>query len=237
MQLEDFVSQVQAALPERVRSIVLFGSAAAGDFVTGVSQYDLLIVLNRLAPADLEALGPVIRRWHKAGRPLPLLFTPERLAASTDAFAIEFLDILQSRQVLFGDDPFAALQVNAADVRMHLERELRGKALALRDEYVLAAGNERRVARLLVDSLATFLSLLRSTLRLFEPTVPPRKLDAMQALTKHISFDPQPFLRVEELKEGRVRVRDVDVRDLFARYWEAIDIVCDAVDRTASTGK
>jgi hypothetical protein len=230
MQLDDFVTAVQQALAERLRSIVLFGSAATGDFVEGVSQYDLLIVLDRLSPGDLAALGPAIRRWHKAGRPLPLLFTPERLAASTDAFAMEFLDLQQSRRVLQGDDPFAALDIDPAHVRMHLERELRGKALALRDRYVLAADHSGRIADLLTDSLSTFLSLFRTALRLYQPEVPAQKLDAMHALAKYISFDPQPFVRVEELKEGRVRHRDIDTSELFARYSEAIEVVCDAVD-------
>jgi hypothetical protein len=68
-------------------------------------------------------------------------------------------------------------------------------------------------------------------LRLYQPDVPARKLEALSELAKHISFDPQPFLIVEELKESRRSVRSVDTRTLFGQYCQAIEIVTKAVDR------
>lgn len=231
MSPQRFVTDACRALPGGIRSAILFGSAAAGDFVEGASTYDLLLVVNRLDPADFEALAPVIREWRLAGHPLPLLFTPQQLAASTDAFALEFLEIKQARRVLYGDDPIAHLEVNPVHVRFHLERELKGKSLALRDRYVLAAGDRRLTTELLTDSLATFLSLFRSALRLYQGTAPNRKLDALQALKQHISFDPQPFLTVEELKEGRRSARGIDLAALFGQYCAAIETITAAVDR------
>ena len=128
-----FVTRVCRALPERVLSVVLFGSAAAGDFIPGVSRYDLVIVLDRLGIDELDALAPVIREWRKAGNPLPLLFTPAKLQSSVDAFAIEFLDMQHDRRVLYGRDPIAGLKANPEHARMQIERELKGKSLALRD--------------------------------------------------------------------------------------------------------
>lgn len=225
-----FVTAARQALPGRVQSIVLFGSAAAGDFVEGVSGYDLLVVLDRLGVPELDALAPTIRKWHRDGNPLPLLFTPAQLAASTDAFAIEFLDMQQSREVLHGSDPIKDLKVDASHLRLHLERELKGKLLALRDQYVLAAGRRGKILRLLGDSLSTFLSLFRGALRLYQPEVPAGKLAALQALGKHIPFDPQPFLTVEDLKEQRRRSRDVDAEALFAQYWQSAETVAAAID-------
>jgi hypothetical protein len=235
MQLDDFVTRIQQTLPGRVRSIVLFGSAVAGDFIAGVSRYDLLLVLDQIHPADLEALGPLIRRWHAAGHPPPLLFTPDGLRSSADAFAIEFLDLQQSRRVLFGDDLFEGVTIDPAHVRMHLERELRAKSLALRNQYLLAAGDGRRVAELLTDSLSSFMSLFRTSLRLYQPDAPARKLEALSSLARHISFDPQPFQRVEALKEGRLKRREVDLPQLFADYWKAVELICDAIDQRLAT--
>jgi predicted nucleotidyltransferase len=228
---EWFVTHACRALPEQVRSIVLFGSAAAGDFIEGTSSYDVLVVVDRMGVAELDALAPTIREWRKAGNPLPLLFTAEQLANTTDAFAIEFLEMQHARRILYGEDPIAGLTIDATHVRIHLERELKGKSLALRDRYVLAAGDRRLIAELLTDSLSSFLSLFRTALRLYEPQAPAGKVDALRALTRHISFDPQPFLTVEELKEGRRGVRGIDMPALFGRYFGAVETVTDAVDR------
>lgn len=232
---EWFVTHACRALPEQVRSIVLFGSAAAGDFIEGTSSYDVLVVVDRLGVGELDALAPSIREWRKAGNPLPLLFTREQLAASADAFAIEFLEMQHARRVLYGEDPIAGLTIDAAHVRIHLERELKGKSLALRDRYVLAAGDRRQIAELLTDSISSFLSLFRTALRLYQPHSPPGKLDALRDLTQHISFDPQPFLTVEEIKEGRRGLRGIDMPALFGRYWKAVEIVTEAVDRLLRT--
>jgi len=237
MDPQAFVTHVCRALPERVRAIVLFGSAAAGDFIPGVSRYDLLIVLDRLTIAELDALSPAIRAWRTAGNPLPLLFTPAQLAISTDAFAIEFLEMQHDRKVLYGSDPIAGLKVNVDHARMQIERELKGKSLALRDQYVLAAGDPDAIAKLLIDSLASFLSLFRIALRLYQPHVPSRKLEAMHQLAKHIPFDSQPFVTVEELKERRRGLLRVDVRALFDSYWQSVETVTTAVDRLLHTSE
>jgi hypothetical protein len=226
-----FVTHLCKALPDRVRSVVVFGSAAAGDFVEGASTYDLLILVDRLGLDELEAMGPAIRDWRESGHPLPLLFTPEQFAASADAFALEFVEMKQARTVVYGDDPVAGLAIDPAQIRMHLERELRGKGLALRDKYVLAAGDRKMTVTLLTDSVSTFLSLFRSTLRLYRENVPAKKLDALRALAAEISFDPQPFLIVEEMWRGRRSSRSVDVRTLLDQYWQAIETVTNAVDR------
>jgi hypothetical protein len=236
---EQFVAEARQALGERLKCVVLFGSAAAGDFLEGISQYDLLVVADPLGLAELEALAPVIRPWRKAGNPLPLLFTPGLLASSTDAFAIELLDMQDTRQVLHGDDAIAGLKIESAHVRIHLERELMGKSLLLRDRYVLAAGDERMIVTLLTDSLSTFLSLFRTALRLFQSdakpaaniSVPRRKLDALRALAEHTPFDPQPLLTIHDLKVQRGKIAGVDLKALYGQYWRAIDEVTQAVDR------
>jgi hypothetical protein len=227
---EWFAREAKAALPEQLRSVVLFGSAAAGDFVEGVSHYDLLVVVEPLGVHELESLAPTIRPWRKAGNPLPLLFTPAQLASSTDAFAIELLDMQDARRILVGHDPIAGLTIDPAHVRTHLERELKGKSLALRDRYVLAAGDERMIAALLTESLSTFLSLFRTALRIYQPQAPTQKLEALQALAIHIAFDPQPLATIHELKE-RPGARGSDLPALFAQYLHAIETVTAAVDR------
>lgn len=237
MDPQAFVTQVCRALPERVQSLVLFGSAAAGDFIPGVSHYDLVIVLDRLGIDELDALAPAIRAWRSAGNPLPLLFTSAQLQSSVDAFAIEFLEMQHDRRVLYGTDPIAGLTASPEHARMQIERELKGKSLALRDQYVLAAGDRQEIAKLMCDSLSSFLSLFRIALRLYQPEVPSGKLDAMRVLAQHIPFDPQPFVTVEEIKERRRGLLRVDVRALFDSYWQSVETVTHAVDRLLHTSE
>jgi hypothetical protein len=228
---QHFVDDLRAALPERLRAVVLFGSAAVGDFVDDASDYDVLVVVDALAAGDLRALSPAFTHWTKRGNRLPLLMTSDELRASADAFPIEWLDMLQARQVLFGPDPVAGFHIDPACLRLHLERELKGKFLDLRERYILTDGRSKLVVELLTESLSTFLVLFRAALRLYQPHVPHPKLEALHALASHIPFDPQPFLHVQELKARQRRADDVALHTLFADYLAAIETVVTAIDR------
>jgi len=127
------------ALGSRLRSVVLYGSAARGDFHRKTSDFNLLLVLEDLSPATLEALEPALRRWTKAGQPVPRLFSPAVIAESADVFPIEFLDIRRSHVVLHGEDPLDGLEIHTDHLRLQCERELREKMMRLREGEVVAA--------------------------------------------------------------------------------------------------
>jgi hypothetical protein len=228
---EEFTQQISTALPGKLRSAVLYGSAAAGDFVPGTSNYNLLLVLDALGPAELDAVAKPTARWTKDGHRPPLLFTRGQLEASAEVFPIELLDMRRSRRVLFGDDPLAGVTVEREHLRLQLERELNEKLLALREGYLLTGGRPSRVFALLVSSLAGLLVLLRAALSLFQEDVPAAKIDALPLLTPHLAFDPQPLLDVYALKHGRRKEREFSAEALFASYLHTLEEVVQAVGR------
>src|SRR5262245_53997897 len=228
---EQFVERLKVALPAGLKSVVLYGSAAAGDFLPGKSDYNVVIVSDSLGLSELDALAGPVADWMRSGNEAPLLFTPGQLATSADAFPIELADMRQSRKTLFGEDLLAGIEINPSHLRLQLERELKGKLLSLRRRYLQTVGDNQRLANLMAASLSTILVLFRAALRLFEPQVPATKIEALSALARHIPFDPEPFRRVYALKEGRVLAKVPLPKTLFADYLQNIEIVIEAVDR------
>ncbi len=231
MKPEQWVEQLKQAMPAGLRSVVLYGSAATGDHLAGKSDYNILIVTDRLGLAELDALSKPAVAWAKAGNRPPLLFTPQQLRDSADAFPIELSDMQQSRKILFGDDLLADVVIKPEHLRLQLEHDLKARLLQLRERYLLTRGKPGPVAELLTSSLSTFLVLFRATLRLYQSDVPSRKLEALDALARHVGFDAQVFLTVHALKEGRCKRRDVSPVALFEQYRTTIEQVVDAVDR------
>ena len=111
---EELVAQLKTALNDRLISAVLYGSAAAGDYVVGTSNYNVLLVLDRLSMAELNAISKPALQWAKAGNRPPLLFTRDQLQASASVFPIELLDMRQSHRVLFGEDPSPTSRSNTS---------------------------------------------------------------------------------------------------------------------------
>ena len=111
-----------------------------------------------------------------------------------------------------------------------MESELKGKLIQLREAYLITGGKPRDVVEVLVRSVASFLVLFRAALRLYEIEVPARKLDALAALARRIPLDPAPFETVEALKEGRMKVRQVNADALFGNFLKTVETVVDAID-------
>jgi len=227
MSPEQLAARLAQAIPTQLKCVVLYGSAAAGDFVPGASNYNLLILVDPLGTAELNAMRGVISDWRKAGHGPPMLFTPTELAASSDAFPIEMLDIQQSRRVLWGEDVVARIEVHPEHTRLAVERELTGKLLALRGQFLLADGRDHTPTDLMLQSLSTILVLFRAVLRLYQKEVPATKLEALHALRKHIPLDTAPFEQLFETKQqsGLRATKRVP----FDAYLQAIETVVKAV--------
>ncbi|HTI52475.1 MAG TPA: hypothetical protein VL475_16035, partial [Planctomycetaceae bacterium] len=199
--------------------------------IPGKSTYNVLIVADRLGLPELDALAAPVADWTRDGNDPPWLFTTDQLKTSADAFPIELADIRQSRKTLFGDDLLDGENIQQEHLRLQLERELKGKLLSLRRHYLATRGDNRQIVALMTASLTTFLVLFRGALRLFQPQVPAAKLEALTSLAKHVSFDPQPFRTVHELKTGGKPADHRAAGPLFADYLSAIEKLVDAIDR------
>jgi len=234
---EKLVEELKQACPRGLKSVVLYGSAAAGDHSGKRSDYNVLVVAKELDIATLDAFSKSASAWSKAGNPAPMLFTEERLARATDVFPIELLDIRECHKVLHGDDLVQGLEIDTKNLRLQIEHELRGKLIRLRQSYLLTQGKPRAVADLMVQSLSTFLVLFRASLRLFEKEVPQRKFQALEKLSTHLEFDGSVFRTVQELKDGTKKPKDLSVGKLFDNYLKTIERVIDAVDAYIHKGE
>ena len=230
MTSEELVEHVKKIIPQKLQSAVLYGSAAAGDFVPETSNYNVLLVIDGLGLAELDTLSTLVARWTKAGHRPPLLFARGQLQNSADAFAIELLDMQQSHRVLFGEDPLANLTVKQEHLRLQLQRELNEKLLALREGYLLTGGKPKPVAQLLAASVTGVLVLFRAALRLFQKDAPSAKADSLRLLSQHIPFDPQPLLDAHDLKHRRTKKGSASPVVLFESCLRTLEQVADAVN-------
>lgn len=227
---EQMAKWLGEVLRERLKCVLLYGSAAAGDFLPGASNYNLLVIADPLGVAELRSLQPPLMAWDRAGHPIPRLFTPTQLESSLDAFPIEMLDIQQSRRVLVGPDLLADMRVEPVHLRLAVERELTGKLLSLRGKFAVVADKPRAVQELMLGSLSTFLVLFRAALRLYQESVPDIKLEALHALAKHIQFDTAPFERLFEAKQLTPSERRATADVAFPEYLAAIEPVVQAIN-------
>src|SRR5213079_1763415 len=179
--LNGLVQDLRATHGDNLVSVVLYGSAAAGDQIELRSDYNLLIALNRITPEDLRLAQAPMREWQRLGHPLPVYFTVEELSDAADVFPIEFYQMEQARVILFGKDPFEFVKLSDENLRHQTEYELRSKLIQLRRLYIPASVSIEKLCALMSDSLASFAALFRAVLLLYGEDAPVAKPDCVRA--------------------------------------------------------
>jgi hypothetical protein len=229
--LDRLCEKLRAAYGDRLAAVVLYGSAATGEHQAGFSDYNVLCVLTRVTPAEMQEAEPIFRWWRRQGSPAPLLMTEEELAAAADCFAIEFRDMRENHRILAGRDVIAGLPVEEVFYRAQVEHELRAKLLRLRQKAAGMMSAPGLLRRMLADSVGTFCVLFRHALLLHGVAVAARRREIVARAAETFSFDPAPFTALLDLREERVKPRAVDPVALLPAYLAGIAAAIHAVDR------
>ncbi len=229
--LNSLIEDLRATHGENLASVVLYGSAAAGDHIELRSDYNLLIALHRITPTDLQLAQPPMREWQRLGHPLPVYFTVEELSDAADVFPIEFHQMANARIVLFGRDPFEFVELHDQNLRHQTEYELRSKLIQLRRLYIPASTSVEELANLMSDSLASFAALFRAVLLLHGKDAPVAKADVVRATTTLLHLDPLPFERIFEFRASDdLPSSEKEANEIFGAYMNEIEHVIEAVD-------
>lgn len=228
--LTDLVEKLKQAHQDRLVSVVLYGSAAGEDHHGKFSDLNILCVLTRVTPQELEECEPVMKWWRERGNPAPLLLSETEVATSTDCFPIEFHDMQERRRVLFGKDVIASLVIDRSFYRAQVEHELRAKLLRLRQKGAGLLPNPKALLHLLAESVSTFLVLARHALLLHGSAAAGPKRDVAKKL-ESLGVAPEPFLALLDLREQSVGELHLDPRTLFGEYLHSIEMLVAVVDR------
>lgn len=229
--LTELVERLRKALGDALTSVILYGSAAAGNHHGKFSDLNVLCALALLTPAELAASEPVFHWWREQGNPAPLLLTEEEVRHSTDCFPIEFHDMLERRRVLYGKDVIADLVIDTSFYRAQVEHELRSKLLRLRQHAARVLSKKDDLLNLCADSVSTFCVLARHGLLLAGTAAPWPKRELVRVLATAIPIDPLPFDTLLDVREQKKKPQDVDSVGLFGSYLEQIQAIVNFVDR------
>lgn len=196
MKLDELVRQLQLAYGDALRSVVLFGSAVAGEHRPNKSDYNVLVIVDGLPLDQLRAAAAVSKAWAEDGNPPPMTFTTREWRSSADIFPMEYADILERHRVLYGTLPVDGLRVKPADLRLQVEHQTMGKLLQLRQAIMGAGGGAAQQLEVLEKSLSTLMVIFRGIVRL-HGQVPSQDYEALtKSVAERAGFSPEPFVRV-----------------------------------------
>ena len=236
-QFEAFIDDLKTTHGRNLASVILYGSAAAGDYIPRRSNYNLLIALHRITPEDLRNAHASVREWHRMGHPVPVYFTVAELKEAADVFPIEFHQMEAARKVLYGSDVLEDVAISDANLRHQTEYELRSKLVQLRRQYIPASASVDGLKALMSESFASFAALFRAVLLLHGIEPPATKREVVAITVEHLKLDGAVFEKIFNIRKNNfaATLDGVSANALFSEYMEQIEKVIDSVDKAGTS--
>jgi predicted nucleotidyltransferase len=231
--LAGLVGRLKEAAHENLQAVVLYGSAARGDHREGVSDLNVLCVMQSLSAGELKRIAPAMVWWvQEQKEPAPLLFTGKELLESADVFAIELTDLQRHRRVLYGKDVVAGIHVPMNLHRVQVEHELRTTLLKLRQHFVFSAGDAQALRVVMSKAISSVRTLAAHALLVMgeQPAVGAQEIFAQVAAKT--GADAKAFQAVLELRDRGQAAADVSaIAQIYGGFLKALETVTEALDR------
>ncbi len=230
------LEDLQALLGPDLISLALYGSAAGPHYRKGVSDINLLLVVGESAGLRPSALIPFCRKWAPARVATPLLLTPDYLASSRDVFPVELLALAHGLKLLHGPHPLPGLTVDPGHLRLQLERELKGKLIALRTR-LMAGGGEEALAALTQEALPAFGAQFAALCQLLTGQYPQPAHLALERLSAR-GHQLQAFQALGDLRHSGAKPPQGRLLSLWEQALAELAAICHDLDKPhASQGE
>ena len=211
-------------------SLILYGSAASGHYVKGKSDINLLVVVTKEGINRLEDSLAIVKQWKKNRVAVPLVMTKAFIESSLDCYPIEFLNMKNSHILIHGEDVLEQLKFKPEDLRLQIEKELKGKLVLLRQSYLESEGNSRQIKQLISRSVTAFISIFNALIYLKQGSAQQKRRETIKELAKLFTFDANLFLTCVDIKEGVDKLSGEEIARVFNKYLREVENICNIVD-------
>ena len=219
--LDQTVSALRSELGENLYSCCVYGSAVRGNAIEGVSDLNLLIVLNQSNTTAHQAVARGI-----GGQPLidPFVLAKRGFERSVRAFAPKFSSIRRNYRVLHGADPLVAMSVDAALEKFLCEQLVRNLRLRLVYSFVTRA-QHKSYDRFVTRHITALFVQCSEVLRLSGVDVPVAFEARIPALEREFKIDGQVLRDLLALKKKSVRFTDAEAVAWHEQLFPVLDAV------------
>ncbi len=228
--LSDFLQTIRNLLGADLKSVILYGSAARGEFDTRRSDLNFLIVLDRVDFHHLALLAPHTRKWRRKRIATPLVLSPQYIATALDAYPHHILEMQSARRVLFGEDVLADINPPLQAVRRQCEQEARGKLLHLREILLETALKPRHLKQAMILSVPSFIRIGRHILRLQGQAPKVHANEVIAELRNSTQLTLQGLEAAWNLKTGVRKPSRREIASLFETYLNDTAAITNFVD-------
>ncbi|MBN1840654.1 MAG: hypothetical protein JW883_00015 [Deltaproteobacteria bacterium] len=212
-------------------SIILYGSAASGEYVADRSDINFMIVLSDNGIDSLGKTFEVIAKWKKRNVATPLFVTEDYVRTSLDVFPVEYLNFQNSHVLVYGKDILSDLAFAPNFLRLQCEREIKGKLLLLREAFLETGGKGRYLQQLVSQSIQAFIAIFNGLLYLKGKELPRHKRKVISEVCETFDLDSALFEKLLDIKQKKLKPSGSELMKLFQAYLREVQRLWKLVDR------
>lgn len=235
MELERLLDKAKTllleTLGEKIKAILVFGSAAVDDYLDQSSDVNLLVVLEKIDLSTLDAVRAVMKKIGHANMAVPLLMTSDHLRTSSDVFPIEFYEIKEKHRILYGEDCFADLKIGSGNLRHECEHELKGRVMRIRQSFLELKDSVPALKTLLLAAHNANFPAFRTALRLKKIAPPIKKEEVTMALADQFGLDRDCFKTMTQLRLNTIKPDVAECRAILEKYLTEVEKLAAIVDQ------
>jgi predicted nucleotidyltransferase len=235
--LTRYVAQINKDWSTDLGCLLLFGSAARGDFITGRSNINVLVLVRYPSVDLLQRAGRLHQKWGKHQIVAPLLMTEDDLGRSGRLFPLEFLQMTQHHVVLAGHDPFVEIHIDNDRLVWQCEHELMANLLRLRQRFIEGAGRIEAIQALLILSLTAVLPCIRGLLHIMEQPSKGKDKEILEGLPSTFKFDSTTFLEILNIKRGLSSPGSLEWTNVYSRYLQNLELFSKRIQEIRQEGR
>lgn len=215
------IDALKAELGENLHSCCLYGSSVRGNAIEGVSDLNVLIVLNDSNSAAHEA---VARALEKSPQIDPFVLAKRGFERSARAFATKFASIQRNYRVLHGADPLAQLKLDPQLERFLCEQAVRN--LRLRMVYAFVTRNQHKsYDRFILRNTTAMFVQFSEALRLEGISVPRDFESRIAVWEREFKVEAQVMHDLLALKRAPQRFSESEAIRWHERLFPVVDAV------------
>jgi predicted nucleotidyltransferase len=227
--LQSFIQDLKDIYKDELISLILYGSAASGEFIDKHSNLNVLVVLKNTDLDNLKKASGVINKFKMIN---PLFLTKEHITSSTDIFPIEFIDMQENYVLLYGKDILKEINIDIKNLKFQCEQELKAKLINLRQAYLKINNDKVALRGLLFRSFTSISHILRNVLRLKNKKPPYLKQDILKELALEFPIDIIIWEKILAAKNKKIKLSNRDSEELFVNFVRALEKIVEIVDKS-----
>jgi hypothetical protein len=166
-----------------------------------------------------------------------LILKQKEAKDSCDIFPIEYLEMIDSEETLYGKKLSEIISIEKTNLRLQVEANIRRNIILIKNAFIY---DHKHLINILEASLNNFVISLKNLLRMYE--VPVKEMSARDVLIKTadiIELDIQTFfLLIRIIDNPTILKKDkIDIDEIYYSYLEQIENIVTFVDKLDVTAK